>query len=329
MKIEPATRDIVLQALKAYDLDWTKVEYIKQSDSITFKVETETAGKLLLRIHGERCSRAEILSELEWLSHLSGAAELVVPVGLPDSSGSYILETRSEAGGEAQQLNYVTLMRWVEGEHSEGNLPDEQLYAVGVMLARMHEAGAQFVPSAEFTRPVWGADSFRKEWDKLEKHHAAMVPEAGWKLCQAASARILGELEAMTPDPGSYGLIHGDLHFGNVVFTEGQPRAIDFGLCGYGFYLHDLAAALLELSTEQRRSLIGGYSSVRALEPDYERKLECFFVKIMIGNYSHHISNPDELPSLREEQPYALAYLREYLADSRFLFKRIEPVVIE
>ncbi|MFD1908076.1 hypothetical protein ACFSQ7_34970 [Paenibacillus rhizoplanae] len=76
-----------------------------------------------------------------------------------------------------------------------------------------------------------------------------------------------------------------------------SPRAIDFGLCGYGFYLHDLAAALLELSTEQRRSLIRGYSSVRALEPDYERKLECFFVKIMIGNYSHHISNPDELPA--------------------------------
>ncbi|ETT72930.1 aminoglycoside phosphotransferase [Paenibacillus sp. FSL R7-277] len=333
MKLETAARDIVLRALKAYELDWTKVEYIKQSDSITFKVETETAGKLLLRIHGERCNRSEILSELEWLSHLSQKAKLVVPVGLPNSSGRYILEAGNEAGNEpyggAQELNYITLMRWVEGEHASGNLTDEQLHAVGVMLARMHEAGEQFVPSAEFTRPAWGAESFRKEWDKLEKHLSALVLEAGWKLYQAAAARIPGELEAMTPDPGSYGLIHGDLHFGNVVFADGQPRAIDFGLCGYGFYLYDLAAALLELSTEQRRSLIRGYSSVRALEPDYERKLECFFVKIMIGNYSHHISNPDELPSLREEQPYALAYLKEYLADSRFLFKRIEPVQVE
>ncbi|WP_405110455.1 phosphotransferase [Paenibacillus sp. FSL K6-1217] len=328
MKLETAARDIVLRALKAYELDWTKIEYIGQSDSVTFKLETETAGKLLLRLHGERCSRAEILSELEWLRHLSGSAELVVPVGLPDSSGSYILETGNEAGSEAQQLNYVTLMRWVEGEHSAGNLQDEQLHAVGVMLAGMHEAGEQFVPSAEFTRPAWGADSFRKEWDKLEKHHEAMVPEAGWKLYQAAAARIPRELDAMTPDPGSYGLIHGDLHFGNVVFAEGQPRAIDFGRCGYGFYLYDLAAALLELSTEQRRSLIRGYSSIRALKPDYERKLECFFIMIMIGNYSHHISNPDELPGLREEQPYALAYLREYVNGASFLFRRIEPFVI-
>lgn len=145
MKLETAARDIVLRALKAYELDWTKIEYIGQSDSVTFKIETETAGKLLLRIHGERCSRAEILSELEWLRHLSGATELVVPVGLPHSSGSYILETRSEAGG-GEQLNYVTPMRWVEGEHAESSLPDEQLYAVGVMLAGMHEAGEQFVP---------------------------------------------------------------------------------------------------------------------------------------------------------------------------------------
>lgn len=159
MKIEPATRDRVLRALKAYELDWTKIEYIGKSDSVTFKLETETAGKLLLRIHGERCSREEILSELEWLSHLSQTAELVVPVGLPNSSGRYILEAGNEAGNEpyggAQQLNYVTLMRWVEGEHSAGNLTDEQLHAVGVMLARMHEAGEQFVPSAEFIRPAW------------------------------------------------------------------------------------------------------------------------------------------------------------------------------
>ncbi|MEK3757110.1 phosphotransferase [Paenibacillus sp. FSL P4-0338] len=328
MTIETATRNIVFRALKAYELVWTKIEYIKESDSITFKIETENKQKLLLRIHGGRCSREEILSELEWLRHLSQTADLIVPEGLPDSSGSYILETRSEAGSEAQPLNYVTLMRWVEGEHSEGNLLDEQLYAVGVMLAGIHEAGKQFVPSGEFTRPVWGADSFRKEWDKLEKHHELMVPEAWWKLYQAAAVKIPGELNAMAPDPGNYGLIHGDLHGGNVVFAAGKPRTIDFGRCGYGFYLYDLAAALLELSPEQRRSLIGGYSSVRALEPDYERKLECFFIMIMIGNYSHHISNPDELPSLREEQTYALAYLREYLADSRFLFDRIQPIEI-
>lgn len=261
MKVKAATRNIVLQALKAYELDWTKIEYVKESDSITFKIETENKQQLLLRIHGERCSREEILSELEWLRHLSQSAELVVPVGLPDSSGSYILETRSEAGSEAQQLNYVTLMRWVEGKHSEGDLPDEQLYAVGVMLAGMHQAGGQFAPSAAFTRPAWGADSFRKEWDKLEKHHSALVPEAWWKLYQAAAVRILDEAEAMLPDDSNYGLIHGDLHGGNVVFAEGEPRAIDFGRCGYGFYLYDLAAALLELSTEQRRSLIGAIAA--------------------------------------------------------------------
>lgn len=189
MKLETAARDIVLRALKAYELDWTKIEYIGQSDNVTFKLETETAGKLLLRLHGARCSRAEILSELEWLRHLSGAAELVVPVGLPDSSGSYILESGNEAGGEAQQLNYVTLMRWIEGEHSAGNLQDEQLYAVGVMLAGMHEAGEQFVPSAEFTRPA--------------KRTASARNGISWRSIMRLWSRKLGGSSIRLPPPES------------------------------------------------------------------------------------------------------------------------------
>lgn len=318
-------RNIALRALAEYDLEWNRIELIGMSDSVTFRIETEDSGSFLLRIHGERFNREEILSELEWTRYLNQTAGFVVPQGLASSGGGYILET----GCEERRLAWATVMHWVEGEPVEVNLPDDHIFRMGNMLAGMHEAATTFVPSAGFTRPVWGADSFKLEWSKLEEHHAVMVTEEQWKLYQAAAAKIRTDLEAMQPDASSYGLIHGDLHSGNIVFDQGQPRAIDFGRCGYGYFLYDMAAALLELSPAQRGSLIQGYSSVRELEPDYERKLECFFVMIMIGNYSHHISNPDEIPGLREEQTYALAYLREYLQGERFLFSRIEPFVIE
>ncbi|WP_308460917.1 phosphotransferase [Brevibacillus formosus] len=35
-----------------------------------------------------------------------------------------------------------------------------------------------------------------------------------------------------------YGIIHGDLHQGNIVFHNGDPRPIDFGRCGFGYYLY-------------------------------------------------------------------------------------------
>lgn len=237
-------RNIALRALAEYDLEWNRIELIGLSDNFTFRVETAAAGSFLLRIHGERFSREEILSELEWTRYLNQTAGFVVPQGLASSSGGYILEI----GSEERRLAWATVMHWVEGAPVEGNLPDDYIFRMGEMLAGMHVASTPFVPSAGFTRPVWGADSFELEWSKLEAHHAVMVMEEQWKLYQAAAAKIRADLEAMQPDASSYGLIHGDLHSGNIVFDQGQPRAIDFGRCGYGYFLYDMAAALLELS---------------------------------------------------------------------------------
>ncbi|MGW9530755.1 hypothetical protein ACWHAM_24110 [Paenibacillus terrae] len=75
--------------------------------------------------------------------------------------------------------------------------------------------------------------------------------------------------------------------------------------------------------------LIQGYENVRTLEADYVRCLECFFVMVMIENYSHHASDPRETSRLIDEQPYAQAYLREFLNDTSFLFEVIQPVIIE
>lgn len=49
----------------------------------------------------------------------------------------------------------------------------------------------------------------------------------------------------------------------------------------------------------------------------------------MIENYCHHSSDVREIPGLIAEQKYALAYIKEYLEGSSFLFKAVEPVHVE
>ncbi|NGZ76685.1 hypothetical protein GYN08_15275 [Saccharibacillus sp. VR-M41] len=46
-------------------------------------------------------------------------------------------------------------------------------------------------------------------------------------------------------------------------------------------------------------------------------------IAIMIENYAHHSSDPNETANLRSEQPYALAYIRAYLEEKPFLFERL------
>ncbi|WP_150266902.1 phosphotransferase enzyme family protein [Paenibacillus tepidiphilus] len=309
-------------ALPHYGLEWDKIIYLGYSDSITFKIETAAAGSFLLRVHNAQARAGELVSELQLLDALSLTLQFPVPTGLAAVSG----ETVIQPGGAELQLPLVTVTRWVEGELLSDTLTDAQAAELGVMTGELHQAAATFDPPAGFTCPVWGMGSFGLEMERLKEHYSGFLTETEWGWYQDAAAQIGDELATLAPSPDSYGLIHGDLHPGNIIEDGRRLMPIDFGRCGYGYYLYDLAALLLGLSPRQRELCIEGYASVRTLPVNAVRQLECFFIMVMIGNYSHHAGNPEEIPGLQEEQPYALAFLREYLRGESFLFRRIAPV---
>lgn len=318
-------RQVALSALQRYDVPWEKIRYIGISDTITYKIETGTAEAYLLRIHSDRMSRAEIHSELEFLQALSRSEDLSLPIGVASREGSYVLEMETEAG---YYRPHVTMMRWVDGEHASTAITEDQAYLMGQLMGRLHKTAADFVPSSAFVRPTWDADSFRGKMERLERYHACFLSCEGWEMYQTAAEKIILSLSKMHTGVHHYGLIHGDLHPGNIVFKDGMPYPIDFGMCGYGFFLYDMAGALVGLHTKPRRMFIKGYKSVSPLETDYIRDLELFFIMFMIENYCHHASDPRETDSLIQEQPLAQAYIRAYLKGESFLLDPIEPVTV-
>jgi len=257
------------------------------------------------------------------LEALNESKDLNVPEGIASCDGLYVLEIETEIG---YRRPCVTMMRWVEGEHATGEFTDSSAYNMGVLIGRLHAAAGNFNSPSNFVRPTWGVESFKRKMDKLENYYDRFLSEEEWKLYQAAAEKVVSQLTNLQPSEHNYGLIHADLHTGNMVFMDNQPYPIDFGRCGYGYYLYDMAGTLLELWPKHRWMLIQGYECVRKLQSDYVRYLECFFVMFMIENYCHHASDPREIASLIEEQQYAKAYITEYLKDKPFLFEVIEPV---
>ncbi|UOK61568.1 phosphotransferase [Paenibacillus sp. OVF10] len=320
-------RKVALSAIRKYDLEWDKIQFIQLSgDTITYKIETSTDNNYLLRIHSDRLSREEVRSELLLLQALNKSKDLKVPEGMANYDGIYVLEIETETG---YRRPYITMMRWIEGEKAAGEFTDSQAYNMGVLMSRLHEAAKDFNPPSDFVRPTWGVESFKREMAKLERYYERFLSEEGWKLYQDAAEKIVSQLTTMHPSEHNYGLIHADLHTGNMVFEDNQPYPIDFGRCGYGYYLYDMAGTILELWPKHRWMLIQGYESIRKLETDYIRDLECFFVMFMIENSCHHSSDPRETTSLIDEQKYAQAYIREYLNGNPFLFEVIEPVNVD
>ncbi|WP_020618959.1 phosphotransferase enzyme family protein [Paenibacillus daejeonensis] len=268
-------RKVALTAIQRYDLAWEHIQFIQLSDTITYKIETNvTNHNYLLRIHSDRLTQDEIRSELQLLQTLNKGNTLLVPEGVASDDGSYVLEVETEAG---YRCPYVTMMRWVEGEPAGREFTDTCVYNMGELIGRLHNATGSFKPPANFARPKWGADQFRRKLTRLSQYYSCFLSDEAWMMYQEAAEKVLTELHAIPENDQVYGLIHADLHTGNMVFVDDQPFLIDFGRCGYGYYLYDIAGTMLGLWPKHRWMLIQGYERIRKLEANYVRQLECFF----------------------------------------------------
>ena len=101
----------------------------------------------------------------------------------------------------------------------------------------------------------------------------------------AAMSTLRQRLEAVESElgfeSGVFGLIRGDLSFGNVLFGDNGPVPIDFDDCGYGYYLHDLAVPLAgawrKPGFEGRfEAFIAGYRQLLDLPGEMLRDLPVF-----------------------------------------------------
>ncbi|MFF2885915.1 phosphotransferase enzyme family protein [Paenibacillus sp. NPDC057967] len=310
-----------LRALLHYDLDWESIRFNQLSATCTFKINTTEEGSFLLRLHAGLI-KEEIVSEIVWLDFLNKRMNMPLPQGVQARNGASVVRVFQENGTQV----YASLMRWVEGEHEYGELSEEQLVQEGVLLAKLHQASQQFEIPASFTRPVWGEHSFRESMEHLEQHYDKFLTEAEFSLYQSAAEMICSRMAGLRAEHEHFGMIHGDLHQGNIVFHQGEPRPIDFGRCGFGYHLYDIAQTILGLHPTQRALVIKGYESIRELGEDWQSKLATFAVMVMIENYSHHAPDPRETEGLKVEQPYAQEILKRYRNGEPFLFQSFQGI---
>jgi Ser/Thr protein kinase RdoA (MazF antagonist) len=309
------SRKAAILALQQYELEWKKLVFIGLSEHVTYKVVTGSGIRFLLRVHDSE-SINEIASELKWLDALQESGKLHVPAGLANRSGSCVTEVVAAKDFRRS----VTVMRWVKGRHAGEHFSVKCLEKIGRLLSRLHQASSSFIPPQNFERPVRGEQSFVNCMQRLEQHCAGFLTVEEFTIYQKVAAKIGAHLERLQKEEHGYGMIHADLHTGNLVFHGGEPYPIDFGRCGFGYYLYDIAQTLVGLYPPQRKIVVESYASARELSSGFEPVLETFFIMACIENISFHASNPLETDNLVRQQPYLLKLLRCYLEGTPFLF---------
>ena len=296
-------RALGLAALERYDLRFKSVRFINHGENTTFCVTAVTGQKYLLRIHRHGYHSEEaILQELRWLTSLAQDRRLQVPSPLRSKAGRFVERLSSRGVGQAR---FCCLFRWVEGRFIDKSLRPGHMFELGKTVAVLQKSARHL---ASQHRRYWGAEGLlgrRPKFGATDNLQGA-TPQ---QLATLAGARqkILARLKRVErAHPEKMGLIHADLHFGNLLLVKDEIGVIDFDDCGYGFYAYDLAVPILaaewvlgetrraELAA-YRSALVAGYSALAPWTPRDDGLLDDLILTrrlVMLGWLNTRSDNP-------------------------------------
>jgi Ser/Thr protein kinase RdoA (MazF antagonist) len=278
--------------LARYGLGGAELTLQRYEHNATFRVDAQN-GPYLLRINRPDAHTPDTIgSEMAWLTALRHDTDLRVPEPVAAHNGQFFAVARDPG---VPQPRVCVLLHWLDGRFIDQRLAPEHLWRVGVLAGRLQEHASTWTPGSGFLRPR--VDTLTSEAKVSSMARSAATARDGDQPTADDSHRALGLVEALvsthdaaqcaralevvwsstrrlTKETSAFGLIHGDLHYENVLFRRGEAQAIDFDDCGWGFHLYDLAVVLCELESrprykELRDALLDAYAQIRPLPADH------------------------------------------------------------
>jgi len=249
------TPDRVLAAVEAAGLATRPVCYpLNSFENRVYEVELADRSRVVVKFYRPgRWSEEQILEEHQFLAELDTEEIPVTPMR-PFADGHTLHTIDGIFYGVADR----------RGGRAPDELSDETVRRLGFLVGRMHTIGARReAPS----RPCLTADHYvRSRVDWLAQHrtipdsYALRYFEAALSIADHYDARIVGV---------PFQRIHGDLHLGNLLFRDGQLRALDFDDMLMGPAVQDLWLALPGRDSEalyQREIFLDAYEQFRLFD---------------------------------------------------------------
>lgn len=259
------------EAAPAFGLVPENIDILSRSENVVCDLTLPGGDHVVMRFHRPGYNTmAELESEVQWVAALRDAG-LPVPTPVPTTDGRYY--TSVEAAGET---THVGVVKWVSGRplgdpiRPGGEATVSHYHRIGELIARMHHHIA-WLPSDGFVRRRWDADGLLGEaplWGRFWE--VETLTESQRELFREARIALRSQLAEVPTSDEFFGLIHADLHLGNLMADGDQLTIIDFDDAGFGWFAHDLAVSLHPVLDEPwfsdaRAALVAGYRTVHTL----------------------------------------------------------------
>jgi Ser/Thr protein kinase RdoA (MazF antagonist) len=317
-------RLLAYDVLKFYKLPKFELKFVYHGENTTFKVVTKQ-NSYLLRIHcrSHRTDKA-MLEELRWLKKLSSTQGVRAQKPILAKNGQALINVYSEAVGHHRLCD---LLEWREGQMRNKKSPKTFL-EVGKLIGLLQKNTIK-----TRHRDYWHAEG-------LLGNNATLGPLRDLysefpcyaKRIEVLRRELLKKLKSYEKrNQDKMGLIHADLHFGNMIWSKGGVCPIDFDDCGFGLNMYDLAVTLAQSSfyfkkvskkegQMAKQSLLVGYQEHRALSSQ-DLAIIPFLVATrelsMLGWLYDRRDNPELYAYLKKNLGKRVKKAEKYLVQAR------------
>ena len=243
-------------------------------------------------------------------------------------------DTTSEAAGAARKsrqgeedfrlpslgadMDEGTLLSWLDGENYDPSIhaTPALIRNFALLTAFLHSQATIWTIPKGFARPNYGVEHFQSLFESLhggvEKN---LISNEDWGTLRRVSERLLQTIESSCALTNLWGIIHADLHSGNLLVRGEDVLVIDFSLCGYGSFLFDLSIALVAgVPAEYRRAYLETYRRNRPFSDDLLPMLEAYCLAGVLSYCAYQVGNPEQWEWLTNRIPrLAQGECRKYL----------------
>ncbi len=230
--------------LTHYDLTVTRIVLIGADTNVMYRVYAADGRQYALRLaNGQWRTLADAQAEVLWLDALAQTTTIPVPQIVRTKAGDALV-TPTLAGLPAGQ--HALLMPWLPGVILGQRLTPLNLTKMGELFGTLHRQAGCWQPPAGFTTRRFDKPIARGEAEQL-------FSDAALAIYDQATAQVLADLYAKVTaayqalDPADLRVIHCDLWHDNIKLHQGVLYPFDFEDTIWGYRLHDIAMAMLDL----------------------------------------------------------------------------------
>lgn len=303
------------------------VEFIRHNENLTYKV-TEKGSEVtyLLRMHkpitinmqGVQNRREAIQAELEYLSAWSSHSELPVQIPVPNMNGELVTSIVIES-----EEVHCSVLKWIYGETmSKRDFTSEEMVStLGKSIAYLHQFSRNFKHCSCFIRPEYGIEWVDNILTKLRAGEKMRIITAEeFQILEHAFSLVTGRMKGLSKSFETWGFIHADIHYSNLIRTSRGISFIDFGLSGFGYYAMDVAMGALFTKRELRDDLLSGYSSIISGRIDIAQLEDLMFLNIS-EYYAFLVSRKEKHMWIREHIPSLIELCKSLLKGGTVFYK--------